>query len=195
MNNNQSISDEALATKAVEDLSAFETLLERYEGKLKFYILRITNVSVHEAEDILQDIFLKVWKNLNGFDPTLKFSSWIYRIAHNETISFARGQKSRGLDTQKEVDDSVFEIPSEETEIGEMVDQNLSAHTVREVLSLLPEKYKEILVLKFLEDKSYEEISDILRKPMGTVATLINRAKTQFKELYERTNVSSSSRA
>ncbi|HEY5714025.1 MAG TPA: RNA polymerase sigma factor [Candidatus Gracilibacteria bacterium] len=182
------VSDEVLAQQAIQDLSCFETLIERYEGKLKCYVLRLTNITVHEAEDILQEIFLKVWKNLNGFNPSLKFSSWIYRIAHNETISFARSQKSRGIDKQAGIDDAVFEIKSQDLEIGDQFDQSLDSQSVRSTLALLPNKYKDILVLRFLEDKSYEEISDILKKPMGTVATMINRAKKAFQEIYLRQN-------
>ena len=80
------ISDEALVEQALEDMSVFAVIVERYEQRLLRYIHRISAFSDEAAEDILQEAFLKAWKNLNGFSPKLKFSSWIYRITHNLVI-------------------------------------------------------------------------------------------------------------
>jgi len=142
-----------------------------------------------EAEEILQEVFVKVWKNLREFDGSVKFSSWIYRITHNETISAFRKSQSRGEKEQVSLDEDLFQIPSTELDISQTIDQKITAPIVHKILNGLSPKYREILVLKFLEDKSYEEISDILKKPMGTVATLINRAKKAFRESAERQKI------
>jgi RNA polymerase sigma-70 factor (ECF subfamily) len=186
MQSTQDLSDEAVVKAAQTDLDMFGVIVERYEQKLKFYILRISNVSDLEAEELLQDIFLKVWKNLNGFDEGLKFSSWIYRIAHNETISSFRKQKSRGEDKRTDLESELFENLPDDSDFTKEFDQKLNAHQVRSILESLTENYREVLVLRFIEDKSYEEIGDILMKPSGTIATLISRAKAQFKEAYLR---------
>jgi len=184
------LSDEALVQKSLEDISYFGMLVDRFEQKLKYYILRISSFSDMEAEEILQEVFLKVWRNLREFDGSVKFSSWIYNIAHNETISAFRKAKSRGENTAVELDEDLFLIPPAALDIPHELDQKMTAERVHKILNALPEEYREILVLKFLEDKSYEEISDILKKPMGTVATLVNRAKKNFRESAERQNVS-----
>jgi RNA polymerase sigma-70 factor (ECF subfamily) len=134
----------------------------------------------------LQEVFLKAWKNLNGFDVGLKFSSWIYRITHNETISTFRKSKSRGEDQKTNIEPELYENLPDDTHFVDEIDQKMTAAEVQAILKSLPENYREVLVLWFVEDQSYEEISDILMKPSGTVATLLNRAKKQFKETYLR---------
>ena len=78
--------DEQLVQLSLNNQDYFYYLMKRYEIKLLRYIKRLTTVSPEEAKDIIQEIFIKVYRNLNGFNPKLKFSSWIYRIAHNEII-------------------------------------------------------------------------------------------------------------
>lgn len=179
-----SLTDEVLARRALQELPCFEELILRYEGKLKHYVLRISHFSEMETEEILQEIFIKVWKNLNDFDEGLKFSSWIYRIAHNETISAWRKAKSRGDTERAQLAPEMFDQIADEFDFVKDVEAQFTAEQVYAVLEQLPEKYRHVLILKFIEDKSYDEICDILQKPPGTVATLISRAKAQFKSLY-----------
>lgn len=184
-----SLSDEQLVQHSREDVEAFGPLIERYEKKLTHYILRLSNISYEEAEEILQEVFVKVWKNLNGFRGDVKFSSWIYRITHNETISHFRKRKSRGQLDQVSGDDSLFDSISDNEDFVKEFDAKLSAERVYKILNGLDVKYRELLVLKFLEDKSYEEISDILKLPSGTVAVRINRAKKKFRDRAERLSI------
>lgn len=178
------LTDEQLAKAALANLEVFGQLVERYETKLKFYILRISHFSDLEAEEILQDVFVKAWKNLNGFDEDLKFSTWIYRITHNETISAFRKAKSRGDTERADLEPALFDSLADDTNFVEALDQNIDAQEVRTILDTLPDNYREVLILRFIEDKSYAEIGDIIMKPGGTVATLLNRAKAQFKQNY-----------
>jgi len=176
------LSDNDLVQKALKDQAYFGCLVERYEAKLYNYISRITAVSKEDAEDILQDVFINVYKNLNDFDQTLKFSSWIYRITHNQVISRWRKHKNSPFVFKDEDNLKLFEkIVAKEDVEADLIRQDKSRE-VEQILKCLKKEYAEILVLKFLEDKSYKEISDILKKPMGTVATLINRAKKQFRD-------------
>lgn len=184
----QEITDEQLVQQSLDNLEAFSGLVERYETKLKFYILRISHFSDLEAEEILQDVFVKAWKNLNGFDEDLKFSTWIYRIAHNETISAFRKAKSRGETEQAQLDPELFDaLPGSDDFVADL-DQNFTTEQVQQILKLLPDHYREVLILRFVEDQSYEEMADILQKPPGTIATLLNRAKKEFKNTYLRQN-------
>ncbi len=180
--NCRKLDDEKLVKKSLQDIKYFACLFERYEKKLIRYILRISSFSEEEANDVLQEIFLKIWKNLNKFDNSLKFSSWAYRIAHNTTVSEWKKSKSYGKDQQIKIDDELFQnLPSKIDLIKEFQKENNNKE-IRKILNVLPKKYRDVLVLKFLEEKNYNEISDILRKPPGTIATLIHRAKKAFRD-------------
>lgn len=180
--NIENLSDEELVEKVLQNKDLYVFLVERYEEKLLRYILRISSSSLEDAQDILQEVFISAYKNLNGFDQDLKFSSWIYRITHNRVISHYRKVTARPKTTTYEGDNELLNILSSNEDIAKDLERKYTAKEVREVLERMDEKYREVLVLKFLEDKDYKEISDVLEKPMGTVATLINRAKKQFKE-------------
>ena len=135
-------------------------------------------VGDEQAKDILQEAFIKIWENLNDFNQSMKLSSWIYRIVHNETISYWRRNKSYGKDRKVKLDNIIIENQLNDSEINEdKVKKELLAH---EVLGLLPLKYKTVLILKYIEGKGYREISDVLKIPEGTVATRLNRAKKKI---------------
>ena len=177
------VSDEVLAAAAVKDHRAFAEIIRRYQGKLFSYIMRISNVSREEAEDILQDSFLKVYRNLNDFDSSLKLSSWLYRITHNQVISEYRKKSVRAHGHTVDIDDTALSRLASDIDTAREVDIKLLRQNIEGIMSDIDEKYREVLVLRFFEELSYQEISDILRKPMGTVATLVNRAKAQFDKV------------
>lgn len=176
--------------KSLSEVDYFSCLYERYEARLMRYIKRLAHVTDTEAEDILQESFISIWKNLHAFDQSLKLSSWVYRIVHNQALSAFRKKKSYGKDNKVAWDDALnANLPDDTTlaDAGEMQNIDLSLH---EVLEQLPLPYKEVLMLKFLENMGYEEISDVLKIPEGTVATRINRAKKAFKLLAEAQHIS-----
>ena len=125
--------------------------------------------------------FIKVWINLNEFDNSLKLSSWLYRIVHNETVSFCRKKKSYGKNNKVIIDENI-DLAYDNALVDD-VDVEDNYLITDNILNSLPLKYKEVLVLKFLEKMSYEEISDVLKIPEGTVGVRINRAKKMFKKL------------
>ncbi len=172
-------SDGELVRMALKNSDNFVYLVERYESRLIRYVLRISSFDVATAEDVVQDVFISVYKNLNDFDRDLSFSSWIYRIAHNTVIDYVRKFKSRPMQVELD-DDYVFLLPNDVDLPEEMSRKELSVF-VKKILLELPEKYREVLVLRYLEDKSYKEIGDILRKSVNSVSVLINRAKDKMK--------------
>ncbi|MBU2524510.1 RNA polymerase sigma factor [Patescibacteria group bacterium] len=178
-------SDKELVKLSLLDSDNFLFLMEKYKEPLKRYIWRISAVTKEEAEDILQEVFIKVYRNLYDYDGEFSFSSWIYRITHNETISCIRKMKVRPQLISVEDDEVgafVQMLPGDADVENEVKLKELSK-IVRRMLANLSEKYRTVLILRYLEDKSYEEISDILQKSIGTVSTLINRAKKQFKDM------------
>lgn len=187
---NDQLTDEALAQSSLHDEDAFYLLMKRYEPLLLRYIHRMTRISSEEAEDLLQEIFIKVYRNLNGFDINLKFSTWVYRIAHNEIISQYRKTRrdhlAIGLDDEREDVHSIVSLISDTLNVEAEYLNREKAVEVRTALGELAPKYREILVLRYFEELSYEEISDILQKPPGTVATLIKRASVKFRKIAEQ---------
>lgn len=188
---NQIKTDIELIKLTLQDKDQFLCLVERYEDKIRNYIKRISDFSDEDCEDILQDVFIKSYENLNDFDENISsFNSWIYRIAHNETISRYRKIKwfsffSLFKKDEQTWNETEIEIPSDiDIESDYEITQN--KEFVEKILKLLKVEYRNVLVLKFIEDKSYEEISDILKIPQWTVATMINRAKKEFKNKVEQ---------
>jgi RNA polymerase sigma-70 factor, ECF subfamily len=178
----EGLSDREIIRLSLADLEYFACLVLKYEVRLLTYIKKISQSNHDEAEDILQEAFIKIWKNLHGYDPRLTLDSWIFRIVHNETISFWRKKTSYSKDNIVRLDDERLHSLKAAEDVDVMEGETFF-RIIEEVLPLLKQEYREVLVLKYLEDKSYTEISDILKIPEGTVATRINRAKKSFKEL------------
>jgi len=176
------LSDVELVDLTLVNKEKFALLIERYEAKLKRYVLRLGNFNAVEAEDVVQEVFIKTYRNLNSFDPELKFSAWLYRIAHNHVISIFRYNSSRP--TIDLPDEDLHKL-ADEFNLNSEVDQLLFKEKIAAALAQLKPAYQEVLTLKFLEEYTYDEISDILKKPTGTVATLIYKAKHDFKKIWE----------
>jgi len=188
--NCQGISDEELVQKSLQDINYFSCIYERYEKRLIRYVLRISSFSFVEAEEVLQEAFVKAWQNLNEFDKSLKLSSWIYRITHNTVITEWKKTQSKGKNKIQEFDEGLFQNLPSKLDLVKNVNQKCDEKNIRKILQFLPLKYREVLILKFLEERSYDEISDILKKPSGTIATLINRAKKSFQYIADQKNIS-----
>lgn len=154
----------------------------KYEPILKRYIQRISGVSNEESQDITQEVFLKVYRHLNDFDPQLKFSSWIYRIAHNHTIN----QVTKNRKFVVSAEDDLSSLLSQEIFADVSLEQSdlnsLRQNQIVTCLESLNDNQKAVVRLYFWEDKSYEEISDILHLPLGTVGTHMNRGKQKIKD-------------
>lgn len=181
IHNSPEETDETLAVLAIKDQHAFAVLVDRYQTKLLRFIRTISNVRYEEAEDILQEAFIKAYRNLNSFDQDQSFSSWIYRIVRNETISAYRKRSVRAEGHSDQEDEETLDRFAHRMNIVADAEKAEEALAIRKALDELDPKYKDVLVLQYLEEKDYKEISDILHIPMGTVATRINRAKERFK--------------
>lgn len=153
-------------------------IIKRYGDKLLRYAHYLVN-DEQKAADIVQQSFIKSYVNLQGFDTKKKFSSWIYRIVHNQAINEINSQEKQ-ISLSKDIDyDSGIDIQDE------YIKKELAKH-VHTCLNQMPVIYKEPLSLYYLEEKSYEEIGDILRIPMGTVGIRIKRAKVLMKKICQQ---------
>lgn len=182
---NNSKTDQELVALALKDRHAFAAIVERYQTALKRYIARLGCRDQCDQDDILQEAFLKIYLNLNDYDPDLKFSSWIYRITHNEAVSFFRKKNISPKPVVTEEELFIFQNLADGADIIEMHNKKSEAEIVRQALSELEEQYRDAMMLKFIEEKSYNEISDILKMPIGTVGTLINRGKKQLRRILQ----------
>ncbi|NCN25236.1 hypothetical protein COT94_04065 [Candidatus Falkowbacteria bacterium CG10_big_fil_rev_8_21_14_0_10_37_14] len=173
-------SDAELVELVLDNSDYFICLMERYEAKLRRYILRLGRFSAEDGDDLLQEVFIKAYKNLRGFNIEMSFSAWIYRIAHNHVISQFRHNSARPLTVELDTNDN--SLLATGLQLDGRIDQVLLAESIKRALEKLRPAYREILTLKFLEDRSYDELADILQKPPGTIATLIHKAKKEFKQ-------------
>jgi len=157
---------------------AFGELVERYQDKLlryATYLIRDDDV----AADVVQDSFIKAYVNLKGFDTRRKFSSWMYRIVHNQAINeVKRRSKLFSLESLK-----LGEKISTDDDPIEKLEKKEIKKLVHKGLNKLDVKYEEPLTLFYLEEKSYEEISDILRIPVNTVGIRILRGKKMLSKI------------
>lgn len=179
MQKSHEISDEALVVEIrIKDKERYVELVKRYQGKL----LRYAAYLVHDEQkalDIVQDSFIKAYINLNGFDAKKKFSSWLYRIVHNQAMNYVKKYRKE-VPILEDMDYQSNEN-IEESYIKKEIQQQAQG-----CLREMPVLYSEPLALYYLDGKSYDEISDILRIPMGTVATRMNRGKVLMKKLCQR---------
>jgi RNA polymerase sigma-70 factor (ECF subfamily) len=178
--------DEELVRLTLSDQRFFAEIVNKYEKPLSRYVRRLMPSLGEEKKDMLQEIFIKTYLHLNSFNGELKFSSWVYRIAHNHIVSELRKRDARpktvslenseyGAFAHKALDESTTEH-----------DARYAKEEVEYVLGKMDDEYRTVLILRFLEEKDYSEISDILKKSVGTVGTMISRAKAQFKKEYEK---------
>jgi RNA polymerase sigma-70 factor, ECF subfamily len=181
--------DTELVELSLKNPDYFLCIVKKYEDPLMRYVRRITNIDFEDAEDLLQEIFIKVYTNLNDFNDQLKFSSWIYRIAHNEVISNFRKLKIRPKKLNSEVNEDILEKIKSDLNIEKELDQQILKNKLTNIIDQLDVKYKEVIILKYLEDKTYDEISDIIKKPVNTVGTLINRAKKKLNHIIKNENI------
>jgi len=159
----------------------FSEIVKRYQNKIYYYVNRLIN-NLSESEDITQDVFIKVFRNLNGFDINRKFSSWVYRIAHNEAVNYLK-KKSHIKVLSLDQNEFFLNTLSTGEDIVEKIIKKENKEKIKKLIEKLSFSYREIIYLRYFEEKSYEEISDILRKPINTVGTLINRAKSQLNKI------------
>lgn len=188
MDKEKTYSDAVLIELSKKNPELFGILMERYQGPLFHYIRRISQLPKDDIEDLLQEVFIKIYQKLNEYDEVLKFSSWAYRIAHNHVVDYFR--KTNVRPQVNTLEDYEWEkIINASIHIEKEIMHKDCAEKIKKCIQELPLMYKEILMLRFIEEKEYEEIMDILKKPKGTVATLIRRGKELLVKQMKEKNI------
>lgn len=171
------------------DEKAYEEILCKYRNTVFSICVRMVR-NRSAAEDISQEVFIRVFSALGRYDPSYPFSAWLNRITSNLCIDFLRREKDRTVSLDRPVggddDDLFMQIPS--TSAGpdrEMESKEMMA-VLEEALATIPEHYRIIVILRHQEQRSYEEISDALGIPLGTVKARIHRARAMIVEHFEK---------
>jgi RNA polymerase sigma-70 factor (ECF subfamily) len=162
---------------------AFGVLLSRYQPKLLRYGRKFMAREEH-IEDVVQEIFIKAYQNIESFDVSRSFSPWIYRIAHN---AFANALRQRSREPIIFLDlDTLVAHPSYERDPAGEEERAHMQSLVSQGLEALSSSHREVLVLYYLEELSYQEIADVLRVPIGTVGVRLSRAREALKKYVDR---------
>jgi RNA polymerase sigma factor (sigma-70 family) len=174
--------DEQIAMRVQQGESErFGELIGRYQQKLLRYAGKFL-FSAEDGADVVQDVFIKAYENIQSFDPSRRFSPWIYRIAHNEFVNALKKRKASRTIFTFDVDTLVPHLAASDTADSAALErdlrQMLDAH-----LRELDAKYREPLVLYYLEGMEYREISDILHIPVSTVGVRLARARAMLRRL------------
>ena len=184
------VADGELVTRALAGREeGFEELVRRYQRPIAAYVYRMVG-DYDAALDLTQEVFIKVYGSLGRYRPEFKFSTWIYRIAHNAAIDHLRrlgGMRTEELEVESEGGRTYEKplasgapTPEQESERRERRAE------IEEVVQALPPTYRELIVLRHAHDLSYDEIAEVTGLPLGTVKNRIFRAReamrTQFIE-------------
>ena len=180
-----SIEEKLIKKTAKGDRDAFAELVELYKDKVYQVSYRMLG-NAQEAEDVAQETFLRVYANIGNYDPSYKFSTWIYRIATNLCIDHLRKRKQvYSLDRELEGTDGLDwhdrladqgPNPEESLLTGELQGQ------VQEAIESLTPKYRSIITLRYIEDLSLNEISEVLKLPVSTIKTRIHRGREALRK-------------
>lgn len=176
-----SLEDDALVSEALagrED--SYSKLVDKYQKPLYFHIRKMIK-EVELVDDLVQEVFMKAFHNLNSYSNEYAFSTWIYRIATNHTIDYLRKKKLQTLSIDQPYKtkdgDMEMQLPDESFSTDKPVMKKERKAVVQEAIDDLPEKYRLVIEMRHMEEKTYQEIADILDLPLGTVKAHIFRAR------------------
>lgn len=179
------------------NIEKYSLIVEKYEKKLLSYILKKSSIPLEDAENLLQDIFIKVYENINSYNEDYTFNSWIYKITYNYLIDNYKKEKNKKLKTDSLDDllwiDNNFTILNFLEDKKQDIVKNLHKKELLEILmkslNEIDEKYKDVLVLKYFEWLKYSEISDILKISINTIKTLVSRWQKKLKQQSIKNNI------
>ncbi len=180
------LTDEELIFKfQEEDYDAFNEIVFRYKGKLVNFIFRYTG-NRDDAEDYAQDTFLKLYRSKHLYREIAKFSTWFYTIALNTVKTNLKKRNRYNAISISEFDpegDKDFDLPSDDKTPDELANIEIEREEVQKAIESLDEAFREVIVLRDIEDLDYEEIAKITGLPLGTVKSRINRGREKLKNI------------
>lgn len=174
-----------------KDQRAYTELMGRYKDSVYFMLLKMVNNS-DDAEDLTIETFSKAFKRLDQYTPQFAFSTWLFKIASNHSIDFIRKKRIKAISIDQgfsNEDGESYVIPVKEDSLDpeESMQKDERVQRMRDVVEKLKPRYKRLVELRYFEEKSYEEISEILEIPLGTVKAQLFRARDFMFDLMKTT--------
>lgn len=185
-----SLEDDEFVLNAMKgDQRAFKMLMDKYQKPLYFHVLKM--VKEHEqVEDLVQEAFMKAFNNIQSYNTNYAFSTWLYRITTNHTIDYLRKRKLKTTsihDPVKTRDGEVEIQISSHFETDRNIIRKERKEIIHDAINSLPEKYRQVIEMRHLDEMSYDEIADELNLPLGTVKAHIFRAREMlYKALIDK---------
>ena len=162
--------------------NAYIELVNRYKERLINFIFNYLG-DIESSEDVVQDTMIKLYQKKHYYREIAKFSTWLYTIAKNLANTELRKRKQRKttLLSQFSKDDKMYDLPSNDKEVGQEIQTEIANKIIRDAIDQLSEKFKTVITLRDIQQLSYEDISEIIDVPIGTVKSRINRARLQLQ--------------
>ncbi len=179
----ENFSDEELIKRFQnDDLLSYDVLVRRYRDQLFLFAYRFLG-NTEEAEDVVQETFLRLYRKRHAYRQIAKFSTWIYTIAGNLAKTELRKRKRRRLVSISDLgfDEKEFEIEDEAMDTEQAADSSMTDKLIQQAISELSPPFREVIILRDIQELSYEEIGSILRIPLGTVKSRVNRARLKLQ--------------
>ena len=179
-------SDPELVASAARGLEgSFEELVNRYQRPISAFVYRMVG-DYDAALDLTQEIFIKVYASLSRYRPEFKFSTWIYKIAHNAAIDHLRrtSSRERSLSVGTETDNYDLPLESEGLTPEQQSEREERRGEIENVVRSLPTAYRELIVLRHSQDLTYEEIVEVTGLPLGTVKNRLFRAREMMRQQF-----------
>lgn len=166
-----------------DTIKAFDILVQRYKNPLTNYVFRFLG-DYEACVDVVQETMIRVFRNKDSYKSIAKFSTWIYTIAGNLAKTELQRRKKIVFSTGKISDEEVaHDIPDNRYRPDKMLDNSLKEKAIQEALLKISETYREMVILRDIQELTYEEISEISGLPVGTVKSRINRGRVQLQKL------------
>ena len=183
VNDKFKFSDEKLILRFQEgDINAYNELVKRYKDRLLNFVFRYFN-NVEQAEDVVQDTLIKLYTHASYYKNVAKFSTWIFTIAKNNALTELRKNKRKKTDSLWTDDGKFIDISSKEESLESKVQNEIAIDQLNKFLDEIPENFRMAVVLRDFQELSYEEISKIVKVPLGTVKSRISRGRLKLQEL------------
>ena len=179
-----SLTDEEIVEKIKGGaIELFEEIVRRYQRKLVNYIYRMIN-DFDSAMELCQEVFIKVFNSLDKYNPSYKFTTWIHRISSNATIDWMRKKKIDAFSIDNDSDDSMSmsqQLPSDDLNPLQNLEMSQLQQRIEDAIEDLPFIYKQLIILRHINELSYDEISEAVDLPLGTVKNRIFRGREMLK--------------
>jgi RNA polymerase sigma-70 factor, ECF subfamily len=188
-----SITDRELVATAVTGVEGgFEELVKRYQRPISAYVYRMVG-DYESALDLTQEIFMKVYGSLNKYRSEFKFSTWIYKIAHNAAVDHLRRNSTREQSIVKGSEGDEYELPIESERLSPELESERKERRIEieTVIRALPAAYRELIILRHSQDLTYEEIVEVTGLPLGTVKNRLFRAREMMRQQFAQRGITS----